>query len=147
MTSILTVITTLWPLFVYSVLSVVLVAVMLGLSHILGSRSKNNPQNPPYESGMKITGSARLRFPAKFYLIAMFFVLFDIETVFIITWAIAFREVGWAGYLGVFIFVAILLIILLYEWRSGALDIEQSGDKILKALSELKNKDNEVVAK
>jgi NADH-quinone oxidoreductase subunit A len=123
------------------------VAVMLGLSYILGSRSKNIPGSAPYESGIKITGSARLRFPAKFYLIAMFFVLFDIETVFIITWAIAFREVGWAGYLGLLIFVVILLIILLYEWRSGALEIEQNGEKILKALSELKTKDNEVVAK
>lgn len=146
MTSISIVITTLWPLFVYSLLSVVLVAVMLGLSYILGSRSKNIPGSNPYESGIKITGSARLRFPAKFYLIAMFFVLFDIETVFIITWAIAFREVGWAGYLGLLIFVVILLIILLYEWRSGALEIEQNGEKILKALSELKTKDNEVVA-
>lgn len=147
MISALIVTSTLWPLLVYSIISVVLVGVMLGLSYVLGSRSKNNLLNKPYESGMKITGSAQQRFPVKFYLIAMFFVLFDIEAVFIIAWAISFREVGWAGYFGLFIFVAILLIILLYEWRSGALDIEQSGDKILKAYSEMKKKDDEVVAK
>lgn len=144
MLSSVTVNNTLWPFLLYAILSVALVAVMLGLSYVLGQRSKNNPQNKPYESGMKITGTARQRFPAKFYLIAMFFVLFDIESVFLITWAISFRELGWAGYIGAAIFAGILFVVLLYEWRSGALDIELSGDKVLKAFSRMKDNDRKI---
>jgi NADH-quinone oxidoreductase subunit A len=132
----------LWPLLLYIILSILLVAVMLGLSYILGQKSRKLSREP-FESGMEITGSARLRFPSKFYLIAMFFVLFDIESVFIITWAITFREMGWPGYIGVLIFIGILFVVLLYEWRIGALDIEPSGKKILEAYT--KHKDKAVV--
>ena len=64
----------------------------------------------------------------------MFFVLFDIETVFVISWAIAFRDLGWAGYIGVSVFIGMLLVILAYEFRTGALDFETSGKEILKKL-------------
>ena len=87
----------------FTCLVVLVAAGMIGFSYVLGQRSKGHPKNVPYESGIQITGSARLRFSAKFYLI-MFFVLFDIETVFVISWAIAFRDLGWAGYIGVSVF-------------------------------------------
>ena len=67
-------------------------------------------------------GYARLRFPVKFYLVAMFFVIFDLETVFIFAWAIALRDVGWTGYIDMLVFVGVLVAALVYLWRLGALD-------------------------
>jgi NADH-quinone oxidoreductase subunit A len=112
----------LWPLILYFALVFVVVAVMLGLSYILGERHSEKATNEPYESGMPLTGSARLRFDVKFYMIAIFFVLFDLETVFLFAWAVAFREVGWLGYAEAVVFVGILLVALVYLWRIGALD-------------------------
>ncbi len=99
-----------------------LVALMLGLSHVLGQRHSAPSTVQPYESGILPVGDARLRFPAQFYLIAMFFVVFDLEVVFIYAWAVAARDVGWAGYLEMVVFVLILLAALGYLWRIGALD-------------------------
>lgn len=112
----------LWPLLVYSAAVVVLVAGMLGLSYVLGERHKEKATGEPYESGVPPTGSARLRFDVKFYLIAMFFVIFDLEAAFLFAWAIALRELGWLGYLEVVVFVGVLLVALVYLWRVGALD-------------------------
>jgi NADH-quinone oxidoreductase subunit A len=112
----------LWPLLLYFAAVVVLVAGMLGLSYVLGERHKEKATGKPYESGIPPTGSARLRFDVKFYLIAMFFVVFDLEAVFLFAWAIAFRELGWLGYVEVVVFVGVLLVALIYLWRVGALD-------------------------
>lgn len=114
--------TALWPLVVYSGAVIVLVASMLALSHILGQRHTDRATGEPYESGIVSTGSARLRLSADFYLVAMFFVIFDLEAVFIFAWAIAFREVGWAGYMEILVFIGILIAALIYLWRQGALD-------------------------
>jgi NADH-quinone oxidoreductase subunit A len=112
----------LWPLAVYSAAVIVMVAGMLVLSYLLGQRHQERATGEPYESGIVSTGSARLRFSAKFYLIAMLFVIFDLEAVFIFAWAVAFRELGWAGYFGVLVFIGVLVAALIYEWRVGALD-------------------------
>ena len=74
------------------------------------------------KSGMVATGSARVRFDVRFYLNAMFFVVFDLETMFIIAWAIAARQVGWSGYIEVLIFIGVLLAALVYLWKIKALD-------------------------
>lgn len=105
---------------------------------MLGERHKDRATGEAYESGILSTGSARLRFPSQFYLIAMLFVIFDIETVFIISWAIAFEELGWAGYIAVGVFIFILLVVLIYEWRNGALDFGPDGKKILRAYKKLR---------
>ncbi len=112
----------LWPLVVYFIAIVALVMAMLGVSYVLGPRYAEKATVQPFESGIVSVGSARLRFPAKFYLVAMLFVIFDLEAVFIFAWAIAFRSVGWAGYIEVLVFVAILMAALAYLWRVGALD-------------------------
>lgn len=112
----------LWPLGVYFIAVLALVGSMLGLSHLLGQRHDERETGEPYESGIISTGSARLRFSVKFYLVAMLFVIFDLEVVFVIAWAIAFRELGWTGYLGVLFFIVVLVAALIYEWRLGALD-------------------------
>ena len=115
--------TPLWPLVVYAAAVFILVGGILGLSYILGERHREMQTGDPYESGIASTGSARLRFPANYYLVAMFFVIFDVETAFIISWAIAFRELGKAGYLAAAAFIAVLFAILFFERRMGALDI------------------------
>jgi NADH-quinone oxidoreductase subunit A len=122
---------------------------MLVLSFILGQRHNERATNEPYEGGILSAGSARLRFSSQFYLIAMLFVIFDVETIFIFSWAIAFQELGWFGYFGVGIFVILLFVVLIYEWRNGALDFGPDGKKILKAYKKLNRKDssNEMVAK
>jgi NADH-quinone oxidoreductase subunit A len=122
---------TLWPLAVYFAAVVLLVAGMLGLAYLLGERHHERATGQPYESGIVSTGSARLRFSAKFYLIAMLFVIFDLEAVFIFAWAVAFRELGWAGYLGALVFIGVLIAALIYEWRIGALDWGNRGRKRL----------------
>jgi len=105
---------------------------MILLSHVLGERHKEKLTDEPYESGIPPTGNARLRFSSKFYLIAMFFVIFDLDVAFIIAWALSFRELGVSGFIGVAIFIAILMAVLLYELSIGALDYGPNGKKILK---------------
>jgi NADH-quinone oxidoreductase subunit A len=112
----------LWPLVVYAAIVAVLVAAMLGLSYVLGQRHRDRSTDFPYESGILSEGSARVRLSFKFYLVAMFFVIFDLEAVFILVWAVAVRETGWTGYIEVSIFIAVLLAALAYLWRVGALD-------------------------
>ncbi|MBO9153885.1 NADH-quinone oxidoreductase subunit A [Chitinophaga sp. GCM10012297] len=127
-----------WPFLVFGAIVLVLVLAILGLSYILGQRHKDRATGEAYESGILSTGSARLRFPSQFYLVAMLFVIFDIETVFIVSWAIAFGELGWPGFIGVSVFILILLAVLVYEWRNGALDFGPDGKKILKAYRKLR---------
>jgi NADH-quinone oxidoreductase subunit A len=111
-----------WPLAVYFATVVIIVAGMLTLSYLLGEKHRQRTTGEPYESGMPPTGSARLRFDVKFYLVATFFVIFDLEAVFLFAWAVAARELGWAGYVEVAIFIGVLLAALVYLWRIGALE-------------------------
>lgn len=112
----------LWPLVVYFVAVIALVLTMLGLSYLLGEQRANSATNDAFESGVVSVGDAQGRISVDFYLIAIFFVIFDLETVFIFAWAIAFFELGWQGYFAILVFVAVLVVALIYEWRSGALD-------------------------
>jgi len=112
----------LWPLGLYAAAVMVVVTTMILLSHVLGQRHRERATSDPYESGMPVTGSARVRLSAKFYLVAMFFLIFDLESVFIFAWAVSAREVGWAGYIEIVVFITILLAALVYLWRLGALD-------------------------
>jgi NADH-quinone oxidoreductase subunit A len=122
---------TLWPFAVYLAAVIVIVAGMLAVSYFLGQRHQERATGEPYESGIVSTGSARLRFSAKFYLIAMLFVIFDLEAVFIFAWAVAFRELGWTGYLGALVFIGVLVAALVYEWKIGALDWASSRRRTL----------------
>ncbi len=111
-----------WPLGVYFAIVIFLVVAILVLSYLLGQRHHEPATGTPYEGGIASEGSARVRLSAKFYLVAMFFVIFDLEAVFLFAWAIAAREVGWAGYVEVVIFTGILVAALVYLWRTGALE-------------------------
>lgn len=122
----------LWPLLVYAGGVVLLVSIMLIASYFLGERHKETVTDTVYESGIKVTGDARLMFPVHFYILAMFFVIFDLEVVFIVAWAIHAKALGWAGYITIAVFIGILVAVLIYEWRIGALDFGPDGRKILK---------------
>lgn len=112
----------LWPLAVYFAAIVLIVAAMLGLSSILGQRHRERATGEPYESGIVSTGSAQVRFDIKFYLVAVIFLVFDLEAAFLYAWAVAVRETGWAGYVEVLVFVGVLAAALVYLWRLGVLD-------------------------
>ncbi len=114
--------TELWPLVVYFAAIIVVAAGMIGGSYLLGQKHTEPATGKPYESGILATGSARLRVSVKFYMMAMFFVIFDLESVFIFAWAVSVRQVGWAGYVEVLVFIGVLVVALAYLWRLGALD-------------------------
>ena len=121
-----------WIFVVFVGLVVVIVSTMIGLSFFLGERHHAKATGEPFESGIPPTGSARLRFSSSFYLIAMFFVIFDLDAAFIMLWAVSFREVGLAGYIGIVIFITLLIVLLIYEFKTEALDFGPKGRKILK---------------
>ncbi len=112
----------LWPLAVYVVAVVIIVTSMIALSYVLGQRHMGRATAEPYESGVAATGTAHVRFDVKFYLIAMFFVIFDLEAVFIFAWAVSLREAGWTGYIEILVFIGVLGAALIYLWRTGALE-------------------------
>jgi NADH-quinone oxidoreductase subunit A len=112
----------LWPWLVYLAATIVLVVGMMVLSYVLGQRHSERETGEAYESGILATGSARVRLSVKFYLVAVFFVIFDLEAVFLFAWAVAVREVGWRGFVEALIFIAVLAAALAYLWQLGALD-------------------------
>lgn len=112
----------LWPFLLYFAVVLLLVASMLALSYVLGEKHQDRATGSPYEAGIVSEGSARVRLPSKFYLVAMLFVVFDLEAVFVLAWAVACRELGWSGYVEVLVFITLLMAALVYLWRVGALD-------------------------
>ncbi len=112
----------LWPLAVFFLSAVLIVAAILGMSYALGQRHRERATAEPYESGIASTGTARIRFDIKFYLVGMLFLLFDLEAVFLYAWAVSVRETGWTGYAEALVFISVLAAALAYLWRSGALD-------------------------
>ena len=123
--------------FVYAGVAVGLAGVILLLSFLLGQRHNDRLTEEVWESGLPATGSARIRFSSQFYLVAMFFVIFDLEAVFLIAWAVAFEQVGWIGFAGALLFILILVAVLVYEWRIGALDFGPDNKRILKAYEKI----------
>ena len=92
------------------------------LSHLFGPRKPTPEKSAPYECGMPAVGDARERMSVKFYLVAMIFLLFDIEVAFLYPWAMALRDLGWGGFVQVLLFMLLLLSGYIYVWRKGALD-------------------------
>ena len=111
-----------WSIALYVVATLILCGIMIGLSAVLGGKSGARARNEPFESGVVSASPERLRLSAKFYLVAVFFVIFDVEALFLYAWAISVRESGWAGFAEAFTFIAILVVSLFYLARIGALD-------------------------
>ena len=111
-----------WGVATYVVAVFGLVGLMLGASYVLGGRNHGRAKEEPFESGAVSVGSAQLRMPAKFYLVAMFVVIFDVEAAFLYAWAVSVRQNGWTGFAIATIFIVVLLAALFYVWRVGGLD-------------------------
>jgi NADH-quinone oxidoreductase subunit A len=116
-----------WNLALYFGIVLVLVVGMLLVSFLLGQRHAEKSTGEPYESGIISEGSAHVRFSAQFYLTAVFFVIFDLEAVFLFAWAVSALNLGWPAFWEAAIFVAILVAALIYLWKVGALDWNELG--------------------
>ena len=112
------------PILILLVISTVMGVVVIVLGTIIGPRRPTPRKLQPYESGMTPIGPAQRRFPIKFYLIAVLFILFDVEIIFLYPWAVVFRQLGWFGFVEMLVFVGILLVGYIYAWRQGALEWE-----------------------
>jgi NADH-quinone oxidoreductase subunit A len=119
--------TPVWPLALYTAVVITLVTAMLVASWLLGERHVERATNDPYESGVASTGGARLRFSVGFYIVAVAFVVFDLEAVFLFAWAIAAPELGWSGYAEAMVFIGVLVCALVYLWRRHALEWGVAG--------------------
>jgi NADH-quinone oxidoreductase subunit A len=109
-------------LFIYGLLVSGLIGALLFLASWPGEKKPNPEKLRPYECGIIPTGTARFRYPVAFYLIAAFFLIFDVEAAYIFSWAIAFDRLGWAGWRQISFFIIILLISLFYLWKKGGLE-------------------------
>lgn len=99
-----------------------LILLLLILARFLGNRTDSAVKGQPYESAVLPSGEARLREPVPFYLVAIFFIVFDVEAVFIVSWAVAYDLLGWAGFWQISFFIVILFLGLVYLWKMGGLD-------------------------
>lgn len=116
-----------WAIVAYMTLVFVIIAIMLLASWLLGGAAWGRAKNEPFESGVVGAGSTNLRLSAKFYLVAMFFVIFDVEAVFLFAWSISVRESGWPGLIEACIFIVVLVASLVYLWKIGALEWAPDG--------------------
>lgn len=110
------------PIMLMITVGVLIAVVMSKASEILGPRRPTDQKLSTYESGMEPVRTARERFSVKFYMVAVLFILFDIEVVFLYPWAVSFRELGTQGFVTMFVFIAVLLIGYVYVWKKGALE-------------------------
>jgi len=113
-----------WPIAAYFVILVAMLIFMMVLSYFLGPKTKSRAKNTPYESGIVSVDNNKTRFGNHFFLYAIFFVIFDLETIFLFAWVIAFDEVGWLGFIEASIFILVLLVALIYLIRIGALELK-----------------------
>jgi len=118
---------TYFPVLVQVALAMIVAGALVAISFLLGKRVRNRVKDSPYESGIAPTGSARERFSVKFYLVAIVFILFDIEAVFLYPWAVVYRELKLFGFFEMLLFVVLILSGFFYIWKKGALDWSQDS--------------------
>lgn len=116
----------------YVAIAAFLIGFLLFISWALGQRTRHPVKQEPYESGVYPTGQARLKAPAPFYLVAIFFIIFDVEVIFIASWAVAYDRLGWTGFGQIAFFILILFLGLVYLWKVGGLDWAPSAQKALR---------------
>ena len=121
-----------WPAVLYAALVLFIVAAIIVVSALLGERHRGPGRSEPYESGIKPAGPLPKRLSVKFYQVALYFVIFDLEAVFIFAWAVNARRLGWAGYLEIVVFVVLLFAGLVYLWKIGGLDWRPAGRRRLR---------------
>lgn len=113
---------TLVSLGIYAGFALFIILLLLFLAFWLGNKTQNPVKGDSYESGVHPTGEARLAEPVPFYLVAIFFIVFDVEMIFVVSWAVAYDLLGWNGFLNVAFFIFILFVGLIHLWKTGGLD-------------------------
>ena len=110
-----------FPVLVQIVIAALVAAGLIGVSALLGKRAKSPQKDMPYESGMIPSGTARERFSVKFYMVAMVFILFDIEAIFLYPWAVVYRQLKLFGFFEMLLFIGLVVVGFFYIWKKGAL--------------------------
>ncbi len=118
-----------FPVLIQIVIAIGVAGAMIGLSAILGRRVKDSVKSTPYESGMKPVGNARERFSVKYYLVAMVFILFDIEAIFLYPWAVIYRQLKLFAFFEMLLFIALVLCGFFYIWKKGVLNWSTDEEK------------------
>src|SRR5580698_3339563 len=111
-----------FPVLVQGLLAMVIAAALVTLSYVIGRKVKNKVKDMPYECGIAPTGDAQHRFSVRFYLVAMLFILFDIEAIFLYPWAVVFKQLKMFGFLEMLTFVVLILAGFFFIWKKGVLD-------------------------
>jgi len=118
-----------FSLVIFGILILGLIALLLLVASSIGERKPGAEKLRAYESGIIPTGNARLRYPVPFYMVAIFFLLFDVEGAYIFSWAIAWEKLGWSGWLQISFFISVLILGLVYVWVKGGLEWGPTGNK------------------
>jgi NADH-quinone oxidoreductase subunit A len=111
-----------FSLLLYALVILILMGLLIALTGWLGVKNRTIEKRRPYESGVIPTGMAHLRYPVPFFLVATFFLIFDVEVAYLFSWAVAFDRLGWLGWLQISFFIIVLLISLGYIWIKGGLE-------------------------
>lgn len=113
-----------FPILVFITIGLVIGLAPIALGYLLGPKKPNAAKLSPYECGFDAFEDTRMPFDVRFYLVAILFILFDLETAFLFPWAVALRHIGWLGFWSMMFFLAVLVVGFIYEWKRGALDWE-----------------------
>ncbi|MBS0321450.1 MAG: NADH-quinone oxidoreductase subunit A [Proteobacteria bacterium] len=113
-----------FPVLMFIVVGLVLGAVMLTIGRVISPHKPDPEKLSPYECGFEAFEDARMKFDVRYYLVAILFILFDLEIAFLFPWAVVLKDIGFAGFAAMMVFLAILVVGFVYEWKKGALDWE-----------------------
>lgn len=118
-----------FPILLQALLGVVVAAALVGLSFLIGKRLKNKVKDTPYECGVAPIGTAKERFSVKFYLVAMLFILFDIEAIFLYPWAVVYRDLKMFAFIEMLVFIILILSGFFYIWKKGVLNWQAEDEE------------------
>ena len=110
------------PIFIFLVFALIFASIMLGIGFTFGANNPDSEKNSPYECGFEAFEDSRMKFDIRYYLVAILFIIFDLEIAFLFPWAIVIHEVGHIGLISMAIFLIILIVGFIYEWKKGALE-------------------------
>jgi NADH-quinone oxidoreductase subunit A len=113
------------PILIFLALAFVMGGVVIGMGFLLGTRKPDNEKLSPYECGFEAFEDARMKFDVRYYLVAILFIIFDLEIAFLFPWAVVLDQIGMVGFIAMMVFLGILVIGFIYEWKKGALEWEE----------------------
>jgi len=112
------------PVLIFIIIGLVVGAAMIGIGFVLAPNRPDSEKNSPYECGFEAFEDSRMKFDVRYYLVAILFIIFDLEIAFLFPWAVVLDQIGMAGFWAMMIFLGILVVGFIYEWKKGALEWE-----------------------